>query len=62
MVETQIKYEGYILQQVRDADRLQSLATMAPSAYGAFVELNHAAFKDGDLTAGFKELIAVGCR
>jgi tRNA uridine 5-carboxymethylaminomethyl modification enzyme len=25
VVETQIKYEGYILQQIRDADRLQSL-------------------------------------
>lgn len=42
-------------------DRLQALAAMAPAAYGAFAELNHAAFKAGELSAGFKELIAVAC-
>ena len=42
-------------------DRLQSLAAMVPAAYGAYADLNHAAFTDGTLSTGFKELIALAC-
>ena len=34
---------------------------MVPAAYGAYAELNYAAFKEGELSAGFKELIALAC-
>ena len=43
------------------SDRLQSLSAMVPAAYGAYAELNYAAFKEGELSAGFKELIALAC-
>ena len=43
------------------SERLQSLAAMAPAAYGAFTELNHTAFREGALSSGFKELIALAC-
>lgn len=41
--------------------RSGDLAALHPTAYGAYTELHHAAFSDGALTQGLKELIAVAC-